>query len=175
MMLDDITRLIAAGESETLELKKTTGERREAAKTVCAMLNNRGGIIFIGVTPEGVVTGQQVGERTIEDVSAEFQRIEPPAFPSIDRVPLAGGREVLVVRVNRGDMIPYRYRGNAYRRVGNTNWRMPRDAEDQMFLERVHGEQRWENQPAVGWSVDDLDLAELQRTVDESIRRGRNG
>ena len=57
MMLDDITRLIAAGESETLELKKTTGERREAAKTVCAMLNNRGGIIFIGVTPEGVVTG----------------------------------------------------------------------------------------------------------------------
>ena len=173
MMLDDITRLIAAGESETLEFKKTTGERREAAKTVCAMLNNRGGIIFIGVTPEGVVTGQQVGERTIEDVSAEFQRIEPPAFPSIDRVPLAGGREVLVVRVNRGDMIPYRYRGNAYRRVGNTNWRMPRDAEDQMFLERVHGEQRWENQPAVGWSVDDLDLAELQRTVDESIRRGR--
>lgn len=50
MMLDDITRRIAAGESETLEFKKTTGERREAAKTVCAMLNNRGGIIVIGVT-----------------------------------------------------------------------------------------------------------------------------
>jgi ATP-dependent DNA helicase RecG len=30
----------ASGESETLEFKRTTGERREDARTLCAMLNH---------------------------------------------------------------------------------------------------------------------------------------
>ena len=42
-----------------------------------------------------------------------------------------------------------------------------------MLFERIHSEQRWENQPAVGWSVDDLDVAEIRRTVAEAVRRGR--
>ena len=88
MTPDDIAALAAKGESETLELKKTTGERREAAKTACAMLNHQGGLIIIGVTPERRVTGQQVGNSSIEDVSKEFQEIEPPAFPSIERIPV---------------------------------------------------------------------------------------
>ena len=37
----------------------------------------------------------------------------------------------------------------------------------------MHTERRWENQPATGWSVDDLDAAEIQKTVREAIRRGR--
>ncbi len=173
MTPDDITALAEGGESERLELKSTTGERREAAKTACAMLNHQGGLIIIGVTPEGKVAGQQVGNSSIEDVSKEFQEIEPPAFPSIERIPVEAGREALLIRVSRGDMAPYRHREKAYRRVGNTNWRMSRHDENLMFLERVHGEQRWENQPAIGWSVGDLDIDELQRTVNEAIRSGR--
>lgn len=38
MTLEQVRALVAAGESETLEFKTTTGERREAAKTLCAML-----------------------------------------------------------------------------------------------------------------------------------------
>ena len=39
-----------------------------------------------------------------------------------------------------------------------------------MFLERVHGEQRWENQPVPKWFVDDLDVEEIRRTVTEAVR-----
>ena len=88
MTPNDIAALAANGESERLELKSTTGERREAAKTACVMLNHQGGLIIIGVTPEGRVAGQQVGNSSIEDVGKEFQEIEPPAFPSIERVPV---------------------------------------------------------------------------------------
>ena len=38
--------LAAAGESESLEFKGSTGTRREAAQTVCAMLNQRGGHVW---------------------------------------------------------------------------------------------------------------------------------
>ena len=42
-----------------------------------------------------------------------------------------------------------------------------------MLFERMHGERRWENQPAHEWSVDDLDANELRTTVEEAVRRGR--
>ena len=91
-----------SGESETLEFKGTTGARREAAMTVCAFLNQEGGQVLFGVTPAGAVAGQQVGERTIEELSAEIQRIDPPAFPTVERIPVDGGREVIVVTAAQG-------------------------------------------------------------------------
>ena len=86
MTIDQIAALVDSGESETLEFKATTGTRREAAMTVCAFLNQRGGQVLFGVTPAGAVAGQQVNERTIEELSAEFRQIDPPAFPTVERV-----------------------------------------------------------------------------------------
>ena len=50
--------------------------RREAAMTLCAFLYQGGGQVLFGVTRAGVVAGQQVGERTIEDLSAEMEEQE---------------------------------------------------------------------------------------------------
>ena len=65
------------------------------------------------------------------------------------------------------------YRGCAYRRVGNTTVEMRAAEYHRMLFERMHGERRWENQPADGWSVDDLDANEIRTTVEEAVRRGR--
>ena len=173
MTLDRIAALAASGESETLEYKATTGTRREATRTLCAFLNQGGGQVLFGVTPDGVVAGQQVSERTIEELSAELQQIGPPAFPTVERILVDDGREVIVVSTGQGASRPYSYRGTAYRRVGNTTLAMSAEEYNRMLFERMHSEQRWENQPAAGWSVDDLDEAEIRRTVAEAVRRGR--
>ena len=65
MLLEELQRLVAAGESENLELKKTTGQRTEAAKTVCALLNGLGGFLLFGVSDRGEITGQQVTAKTL--------------------------------------------------------------------------------------------------------------
>lgn len=163
----------AAGESESLELKQTTGERRDAMHSLCGMLNHRGGRVIFGVTPDRQVLGQQVSDRTVEEVAQEIQQIEPPVFPSIERVDVSEGRAVVVVTVAQGQGRPYAYRGQAYRRVGNTSLALSREEYNRMLLERLHGEQRWETEVASGWVVDDLETAEITRTVDEAIRRGR--
>ena len=147
MTLNEVKALTASGESETLELKETTGTRREAAMTVCAFLNQGGGQVLFGVTPDGVVVGQQVSERTIEELSAELRQIDPPAFPTVERVPVDSGREVIVVSTGQGASRPYAYRAAAYRRVGNTTLAMSADEYNRMLFERMHSEQRWENQP----------------------------
>ena len=124
MTPEQIAALVASGESETLEFKETTGTRREAARTLCAFLNQRGGQVLFGVAPTGIIVGQQVAERTIEELSAELQRIDPPAFPAVERIHLDAGREVIVVTTTSGTSRPYSYRGAAYRRVGNTTMAM---------------------------------------------------
>ena len=171
--LREVRKLVAPGESETLEFKKSTGERTEAAKALCAMLNHRGGIVLLGVTPEGTVVGQQVSDHTIERVSAEIQRIEPPVFPDVERHQIDRAREVILIRVGSGSMKPYTYRGDAYRRVGNTNQRVSHDEYNRMLFDRMHSEQRWENQAASHCSADDLEEEEIVLTVEEAIRQGR--
>ena len=173
MTLEQIVALAASGESETLEFKATTGRRREAAMTVCAFLNQGGGQVLFGVAPDRVVAGQQVSEHTIEELSAKLRQIDPPAFPAVERVPVDSGREVIVVSTGQGASRPYSYRGTAYRRVGNTTLAMSADEYNRLLFERMHSEQRWENQPLDGWSVDDLEEAEIRRTVAEAVRRGR--
>ena len=106
MTPEQIDSLVAEGESETLEFKSSTGRRREAAKTMCAMLNARGGYVLFGVTPEGEAVGVQTGERTVENAAAEIQRIEPPVFPGVERVRINDNREVIAVRVSRGPVNP---------------------------------------------------------------------
>ena len=174
MTAERIAAMIEAGESETLEFKSTTGSLTAAARTITAMLNHKGGKVVFGVTPEGRVVGQQISERTIEKVSDDLARIEPPMSPTIERVGVKEDREVVVVSVNRGVARPYQYRGKAYRRVGNTTRAMGVEEYNRVLFERMHSEQRWENQPADGWSLGDLDENEIRTTVEEAIRRGRH-
>lgn len=173
MTVEKITALAASGESETLEFKETTGTHREATRTVCAFLNQRGGRVLFGVTQAGAVVGQQASERIIEELSAEFQKIEPPAFPTIERVRVSGNLEVILVDAGPGIPKPYTYQGKAYRRVGNTTLAMSSDEYNRVLLERMHKEHRWENQLADGWSINDLDAAEIRRTAAEAVRSGR--
>ncbi|MBI1918664.1 MAG: putative DNA binding domain-containing protein [Planctomycetes bacterium] len=173
MNTTQLQALVAQGESETLEFKKTTGERREAMHALCAMLNHRGGRVLFGIEPNGRVLGQQVADRTLEEIAQEIQQIEPTIFPQIDRVDVRPGLQVVVVAVSTGPNRPYSYKGQAYKRLGNTSSKMSRDEYNRILIERFHGERRWETEPAQGWTAADLDITELTRTIDEAIRRGR--
>ena len=86
MTPERVAALAAQGESETIEFKQTTGQLREAAQAVCAMLNHRGGQVLFGVRPDGSVPGQEVGKETLDDIARELQRIEPAAYPGIVRI-----------------------------------------------------------------------------------------
>jgi ATP-dependent DNA helicase RecG len=173
MTLDQLSAWAAKGESETQEFKQTTGQRSAAAISVCAMLNTKGGRIIFGVDPKGRVVGQTVTDKTVEDVSHELRQIDPPVFPSIERIPAGASNEAIVVTVEKGARRPYACRGKAYRRVGASNQEMDRDEYNRLLLEQLHGVSRWENQPADGWTVKDLDETEIVRTLEEAIRRGR--
>ena len=149
MNLQEVTELVSAGESERVEFKRTTGQRSEAAHTVCAMLNGLGGFVLFGVTDAGNITGQAVSVHTLEEVTQELRRIEPPAFPDIETVSLANGNTVIALRVP-GAGGPYTYDGRAYVRQGPTTSVMPQRRYERLLMERMHATHRWENQRPKG-------------------------
>ena len=70
MTFAEVEALAGGGESEILELKASTGERVAGAMAVCAMLNHRGGTVLFGVQQNGRISGQIIGDRTIEQLSS---------------------------------------------------------------------------------------------------------
>ena len=60
MILQDLEKIIAGGESKTVEFKKSTAQLTRAGETLCTFLNGQGGRVFIGVTLECRVVGQQI-------------------------------------------------------------------------------------------------------------------
>lgn len=172
MNLEELNELASHGEGETVEFKKTTGELKAGMKTVCAMLNGRGGFVLFGVGDSGRITGQGVTARTQEEVANEMRFLEPPAFLDIELVPINAQNSVLVLRVPKGSG-PFRYDGRPFIRSGPTTRPMPQAQYERALMERLHSSNRWENQAAAGVVVADLDEAEIVRTVNEAIRRGR--
>jgi len=173
MNLKELIKLAADGENERVEFKATTGQRTQAAKTVCAMLNGLGGFVLFGVADKGKLIGQQVTAKTLEDITTELRRIEPPAFPDIETVSLKKEASVIVLQIAGGGG-PYTYDGRPYLRHGPTTIVMPRGEYERRLMERLHATRRRGNEPVTdGVSMKDLDAEEIQITPDNAVRLGR--
>lgn len=79
-------------ESETLELKKSTSEMKEAVISICAILNKHGnGALYFGIADDGSVTGQQIGKSTLKDISKSISdHLEPKIYPNIKAEKISG-------------------------------------------------------------------------------------
>ena len=122
MITEQIAALAVSGESEMSEFKATAGTRRKANNMVRALLNQRSGQELFGATQDGIVVGQQVSGRTVKELSAELQQINPLAFPTVERVSIDGGREVVVVNTSQGTSRPYTYCLGLHRVPGGRYW-----------------------------------------------------
>ena len=64
-LVKDIGTLLRDGESRTLEFKSSFD--RETIETVVAFANAGGGVILIGFSDKGVVTGVSLGKETMNE------------------------------------------------------------------------------------------------------------
>ncbi len=174
MNLAALQTLIAQGESETLELKRSTAELKRAGETLCAFLNGEGGKVLIGVAPDGKLVGQEVADITLRDIAAMLGRFEPPARVEMSRVDVENGRQVIVLEaVPSRQFAPFVFESKPYKRVGSTTTVMSQEEYARVLLDRNHSQHRWENQPAVGVRLEDLDREEILRTRAAAIEQRR--
>ena len=106
-------------ETEYIEFKKTIGELKEACESICAMLNKHGvGTVYFGVKSNGLVSGIDVTESTLREVSRRInESIEPKIYPVIEKV-IYDDKDVIRVEFN-GDEKPYSCKGKFYIRTAD--------------------------------------------------------
>lgn len=128
------------------------------------MLNGLGGFVLFGVSDKGEITGQQVTAKTLEDITQELRKIEPPAFPDIETVAIGNDKAVTLIRIS-GKLGSYCYDGRPYLRSGPTTQIMPRSEYEKCVLDKFHAHRPWENELTPDWiTVKDLEEKEIQAT-----------
>jgi ATP-dependent DNA helicase RecG len=175
MTLVELQTLIAdsKGEWEHIEFKKTTGELQGGMVTLCGFLNGSGGKVLFGVTNAGKIQGQDTTDATLQDVANAIRKLEPPVWIDQIRIPVSGTKEVLMLETTLRTDGPYTFDGRPYLRIGNTTSRMPQAEYQRRLLARANAQGRWEREVAERYTVADLDLAEVERTLRAAVHQGR--
>lgn len=123
MTLDEIKKLIAQGETRTLELKKSTGELKDGMHSACAFLNTDGGWLLFGIAPKSLkIVGQQVSDSTRQEIANALMGLEPAIDVMVEYVDVPeakNGEQVIAMHFDGyvwGD-VPYTYHGCPYHKV----------------------------------------------------------
>lgn len=145
-------------ENETIEFKKTTGELKEAIKSICAMLNKRGfGTIYFGVLSNGEIKGQNIEETTLREISRRiYEHITPQIIPSISEK-IIDGKSIIEVTFSGADR-PYSDKGIYYIRVADENRILPINELRQMF--EYSKNNSWDEK-LTNFKIKDINLEQL--------------
>ena len=101
-------------ETETIEFKKSTGELKEGIISLSSMLNKHSdGTVYFGVKNNGDVLGQEIGDRTLRDVSQMIANAIKPQIISTITLELLDGNNVVKVHA-QGSEKPYSAFGRYY-------------------------------------------------------------
>lgn len=145
-------------ESETIELKKSTSELKEAIISISAMLNkHQEGDVYFGVNDSGKIIKQTTSERTIREISKTIaDNIEPKIFPKIT----ASNGYINVKFL--GNDTPYYAYGRAYMRVGDEDRKLSAKELERMILEKNKDKMAWDKEICEDASLRDISQKKLR-------------
>jgi len=156
----ELLRLVRGGEDTFLELKVKLSNTEKIAQEIVALANTGGGVIVFGVNDQLRVEGVDDPE-SVQDELVRICRedIQPPLVPFIDRVALDNGRRIVALDIE-GKRRPYRTKdGRFYIRIGAEKREASREELSSLLDESRPI--RYENVPALGASIADIDEAHL--------------
>jgi ATP-dependent DNA helicase RecG len=157
-------KLLKSGESERVEFVASAQSRDAVARSVCAMLNQGGGTILMGVDDSGAVVGQYTDQDAAQLRNFLRDNITPQILFSVNLDQIAGGR-IVVVDVPVGVDQPYVYAGSIYVRQGRQTVKADAEAMRRMVANQARKPERWERQVASGLGLSDLAENLIRETV----------
>ena len=153
-MSENLLELAKKGESEEVELKKSTAQLERALKSVCSFSNHKGGRVYFGIN-KGIIVGQEVSEQTLKSISQKIrQRIKTEVTPEVKVLEIEGKRIIEVI-ISEGANKPYYLNGIGYKRVGTEDVVIPPEELEKLILEKKKG--YWDKQTCEGATLEDID------------------
>ena len=124
-MNKELAKLIASGESGTIEFKESFG--KAAIEAITAFANGDGGFVCVGVGNGGIIKGVLATEEDIKDWLNQLKTAtEPSLFPRYNVYDCDGHCVILFV-VQEYPVKPVACKGRYFRRHGASNHRLTAD------------------------------------------------
>jgi ATP-dependent DNA helicase RecG len=166
---------LGAGESETAVSRGPRAALEVVARDVCGMLNQRGGVVFWGVTEDGKVAGLREAHSRARELNEHIaEHFRPRPLVSVS-VRTNDDRELIVVDVPLGADKPYSVDRQIWIRVGSHTLRATADDSVELVERSAARLERWERETMPGFSIPDCDGSEIAQTRAELVKTGRFG
>lgn len=159
-------------ESENIELKKSTAELKEGIISIAAILNKHGkGELYFGIKNNGIVVGQDVGDKTLRDVSqAISNHIEPKIYPEITKEKI---NNLHIIKVQfQGNDKPYFAYGRVYLRVADEDRQLSPKEIEKLILEKNIYQSKWDSE-ITEYTLFDVNDETVSGFIDQLISSGR--
>ena len=178
LTIKDIERMVREDENRVLEVKKTTGELNEGMQSGCSFLNTEGGWLLFGIHPTKLtILGQNVADKTRQDIALEICKFSPNIDLAAQYVDLPGRPELKVIAIwfpaPTVHTPPYTYDGRPYWKVENITKQMPREIFDERLRLSDPKKFSWEMAPCEGATMEDIDAKTLTDAINGGIAKGR--
>lgn len=157
--------LLLRGESGSVEFKSTA---TDVEKSVAGMLNAEGGAVIIGVDSEGKPRGLADSASVVTQLEKTLAEKISPKAPIDVRVEDMNGKDIVVIMVPQGHDRPYIAGNKIYLREG-TQTTVARAAQIGDLIDTRT--QRWERQPCLGASLNDLDATLIMQVASNAEER----
>ncbi|MDI6794548.1 MAG: putative DNA binding domain-containing protein [bacterium] len=160
MTKEQLYKLIAQGEGQRLEFKKSVAELDRVIQTLTAFANTNsdGGYVLIGVGDKGKVKGVIIGKETIKQIADKISaHTDPVLYPKIEVVKESGDKGIIVITIDGSPNKPHLAFGRSYKRVGSTTTQMTRDEYERLLLAKHESKFQFDSQVCDGATLDDID------------------
>lgn len=161
-----IKNLLEQPEGERLELKASI-DYDAIAKVITSFINTKGGDLLIGVNEDKTVSDIEIDEFIKSRITEFLIRHIKPTAPIFANVFSYKKRKVMLISVWEGSNKPYFFENTIYVRQGTQTKRSSEKAISALLNQQVDSEQRWERQAVLGASLLDLDINEIEKSLQD--------
>ncbi len=159
---DYFRKLIQQGESARIEFK--TSFQKELIETLVAFANSKGGLVLVGVSDAGQITGVDIKAETLQGwVNQCKQNTTPSVIPDIEVIVL-DGKTIAVISVDEYPVKPVACKGRYFKRIGNANHQMSPTEISDAHIKLINSSWDYHSDPVHG--LDSISHTKVQAFAD---------
>ena len=159
-----ISNLLAQSEDERLEFKAAIN-LKSIAEVITSFINTQGGDLLIGVNDDKTLSNTNFN--TDDELKLKEYLIKEirPVAPIFSRIETYKKKDLIMISVWEGANKPYHFKNNIFIRKGVQTIKSKNSVAN-LLQDRLYSEQRWERQAVLGANIDDLDIQEIQKSIE---------
>lgn len=172
-MIFDLEQIIAKGENERVEFKRSLAEEREIIETIGAFLNHQGGLIIVGYDEKKKrVIEPDIGEETIQKLINKVKSVTVPQVIIDAYESEYQGKKLLIISVIDYPIKPVAVQGRYFRRRMNSNHVMTPTEITNLHLFTLNSS--WDYQIAQEYTLKDIDMDTVEWFIERlSEQKGK--